>query len=60
LALPAYAATWRVLEALERDITTHGAPTREGVAATLADVGSSNVTLYWYRVGESGVPEYVP
>jgi ABC-type branched-subunit amino acid transport system substrate-binding protein len=60
LALPAYAATWRVMEALERDITTHGAPTREGMAAALADVGSSNVTLYWYRVGESGVPEYVP
>jgi branched-chain amino acid transport system substrate-binding protein len=60
LALPAYKATWQVLEALERDIAAHGAPTREGMAAVLAGSESGDATLYWYRIGEGGVPEYVP
>ena len=38
LALPAYEATWVVLEALQRDIAAHGAPSRAGVAAALATV----------------------
>jgi ABC-type branched-subunit amino acid transport system substrate-binding protein len=60
LALPAYEATWRVLEALERDIVAHGTPTREGMTATLAEVESSGTPLYWYYVGEDGVPSYMP
>ncbi|MBN1979526.1 MAG: ABC transporter substrate-binding protein [Anaerolineae bacterium] len=60
LALPAYAATWRVLEALERDIAAHGAPTREGMAAALAEMETGDAVLYWYRVGQSGVPERAP
>ena len=36
LALPAYEATWVLLEALERDIAAHGAPTWEGMAAVLS------------------------
>ncbi|HDQ71246.1 MAG TPA: hypothetical protein ENN19_04000, partial [Chloroflexi bacterium] len=35
LALPAYEATWILLEALARDIAAHGAPSRAGVAAAL-------------------------
>ncbi|MFN2270375.1 MAG: ABC transporter substrate-binding protein [Anaerolineae bacterium] len=60
LALPAYEATWQVLEALERDIAAHGAPTRAGVAAALAGSESGDAMLYWYRIGAEGVPEYVP
>lgn len=60
LALPAYEATRQVLEALERDIAAHGAPTREGMAAALANVESSDVMLYWYRIGEGRAPEYLP
>jgi ABC-type branched-subunit amino acid transport system substrate-binding protein len=60
LALPAYDATQRVLEALERDIAAHGTPTREGMAAALADVELGDVTLYWYRIGADGVPGYTP
>ena len=71
LALPAYEATWVLLEALERDITVHGAPTREGMAAALATVERSGLLgwitfdggrnwgdapLYWYRIGAGGVP----
>ncbi len=71
LALPAYEATWVLLEALERDITAHGVPTREGVAAALPatgrdgllghiafDAGHSwgDAPLHWYRVGAEGVP----
>jgi hypothetical protein len=60
LALPAYEATQQVLEALERDIAANGAPTREGMAAALAELGSGDEALYWYRVRADGVPEYVP
>jgi branched-chain amino acid transport system substrate-binding protein len=35
LALPAYEATWILLEALAQDIAAHGAPTRAGVSAAL-------------------------
>jgi ABC-type branched-subunit amino acid transport system substrate-binding protein len=64
LALPAYEATWVVLEALERDIAAHGAPSRAGVAAALATVERDGLLgriafdsqgdwddapLYWYR-----------
>jgi ABC-type branched-subunit amino acid transport system substrate-binding protein len=59
LALPTYDATWQVLEALERDIAANGRPTREGMAAALAGVQPSGVTLYWYRVGAEGIPEYM-
>jgi ABC-type branched-subunit amino acid transport system substrate-binding protein len=60
LALPAYDATRQVLEALESDIAAHGTPTREGMAAALADVELGDVTLYWYRIGADGVPGYTP
>jgi ABC-type branched-subunit amino acid transport system substrate-binding protein len=60
LAPPAYEATQQVLEALERDIADHGAPTRDGMAAALVEVESGDVMLYWYRVGDGGVPERVP
>jgi branched-chain amino acid transport system substrate-binding protein len=60
LALPAYDATQQVLEALERDIAANGAPTREGMAAALAEVESGGVLLYWYCIGEGGMPEYAP
>jgi len=71
LALPAYEATWVLLEALERDITSHGVPTREGMAAALATVERHGLLgritfdggrdwggapLHWYRVGAGGVP----
>ncbi len=74
LALSGYEATWVLLEALERDIATHGAPTREGVAAALSateregllghvtfDAGRNwgDGLLYWYRVGAGGVPQRV-
>ncbi|MFL7793700.1 MAG: branched-chain amino acid ABC transporter substrate-binding protein [Anaerolineae bacterium] len=59
LALPAYEATWRVLEALERDIVAHGAPTREGIVVTLAGSELDDATLYWYRIGAGGVPEQI-
>jgi len=70
LALPAYEATWILLEALERDIAMYGAPTRRGVAKALAETerdgllgeivfgpdGNWNTApLYWYRVGEEGL-----
>ncbi len=71
LALPAYEATWVVLEALERDIAAHGAPSRAGIAAALATVERDGLLghiafdrehnwetapLYWYRIGANGTP----
>lgn len=75
LAVPAYEATWMLLEALAWDIAAHGEPTREGMAAALPaveregllghiafDAGHdwSDAPLYWYRIGAGGVPERVP
>jgi branched-chain amino acid transport system substrate-binding protein len=72
LALPAYEATWVLLEALERDVTARGVPTREGVGASLPATGRDgllghitfdaghnwdNVSLYWYCIGVDGVPK---
>jgi branched-chain amino acid transport system substrate-binding protein len=74
LALPAYEATWVLLQALEQDIAAHGAPTRAGVTAALATVRRQGLLgwvefdsgrnwgaapLYWYRIGAGGVPERV-
>ena len=74
LALPAYEATWVLLEALERDVTAHGAPTREGVGASLPaterdgllghvafDAGHSwgAAPLYWYRIGAGGTAQRI-
>jgi branched-chain amino acid transport system substrate-binding protein len=71
LALPAYEATWVLLEALERDVAAHGRPTRTGVAAALPATdregalgliqfdGGHNwggAPLYWYRIGAQGLP----
>ncbi|MDY6877873.1 MAG: branched-chain amino acid ABC transporter substrate-binding protein [Chloroflexota bacterium] len=74
LALPAYEATWVLLEALERDIAAHGAPTREGVGAALSDTGRdgllghvtfdagrdwSAAPLYWYHIGAGGIAQRI-
>jgi len=72
LALPAYEATWLLLGAIERDITAHGDPTRDGVADTLLGASRTgplglitfdasrawgDAPLYWYRVGADGAVE---
>jgi ABC-type branched-subunit amino acid transport system substrate-binding protein len=74
LALPAYEATWILLEALERDIAARGEPTRAGMAAALAATERAgrlgritfdathawgDAPLYWYRVGTGGVPHLI-
>jgi ABC-type branched-subunit amino acid transport system substrate-binding protein len=71
LAAPAYEATWVLLEALQRDIAAHRAPTREGIVAALpstsregllgliafdADRSWSDAPLYSYRIGAAGLP----
>jgi branched-chain amino acid transport system substrate-binding protein len=75
LALPAYEATWVLLDALQRDIAAHRVPTRAGMAAALPateregvlgrirfDAGHSwgSASLYWYRIGRRGVLEPMP
>jgi ABC-type branched-subunit amino acid transport system substrate-binding protein len=60
LALPAYEATWVLLEALAQDIAAHDEPTREGVAAALAEMERGDVTLYWYRVDAQGARLLMP
>jgi ABC-type branched-subunit amino acid transport system substrate-binding protein len=72
LALPAYEATWVLLEALERDIAAHGEPTREGMTSALAptrregllgeitfdgDRNWSDAPLYWYQIGAEGTAQ---
>lgn len=74
LALPAYEATWVLLEALERDVTAHGAPTREGGSAALPATGRDGMLghiifdaghnwgaapLYWYRIGAGGTAQRI-
>jgi len=59
LALPAYQATWTLLESLERNIAAHGRPTREGIGALNAERDRSYTPLYWYRVGAGGMLEKV-
>jgi len=69
LALPAYEATWVLLESLERDIAAHGEPTRSGAAAALAttrregllgaitfdaECNWNDVPLYQYQIGAEG------
>ncbi len=71
LALPAYEATWVLLEALERSIAADGTPTREGMVTALAATDRegllgqitfdkshtwSAAPLYWYRFGRDGKP----
>jgi ABC-type branched-subunit amino acid transport system substrate-binding protein len=75
LAVPAYEATWILLEALERDIAAHREPTREGMAKVLLaaerdgllgpivlgpDREWGEAPLYWYRINSEGVPVRVP
>jgi branched-chain amino acid transport system substrate-binding protein len=70
LALPAYEATWMLLEALDR-ATAGGEPTRQAISAALSGVeregvlgrvtfdeahGWSGDSFYWYRIGPEGVP----
>ena len=54
LALPAYEATWALLESLERDIAAHGRPTRDGVGTFSADSNRNDTPLYWYQIGVGG------
>lgn len=73
LALPAYEATWVLLEALERDIAAHGEPTREGTGAALAatqregllgliafdaDRNWNGAVLYRYQIGRDGTARF--
>jgi ABC-type branched-subunit amino acid transport system substrate-binding protein len=75
LAVVAYEATWVLLEALERDIATHGMPTRDGMAAALqaterrGHLGRisfdgrcawEGVPIYLYQIGPEGTPEPLP
>jgi ABC-type branched-subunit amino acid transport system substrate-binding protein len=70
LALPAYEATWAVLDALDQDIRKAGSPSRAGVASALAGTRRSGqlglvvidgqrewggAPLYWYEIQE-GIP----
>ncbi len=57
LAIPAYQATWTLIESLEQDIAAHGEPTREGVSAALAALEHGAVTFYWYRIGADGIAQ---
>ncbi len=74
LALPAYEATWVLLEALERDIAARGEPTRDGMAAALsvtkregglgsitfdAARGWNDAPLYWYRIDTEGTARLI-
>ena len=58
LALPAYQATWALLEALERDIAAHGQPTREGVGVELTALERARSQCYWYRIGADGIASF--
>jgi ABC-type branched-subunit amino acid transport system substrate-binding protein len=75
LALPAYEATWLLLEALEQEIAAHREPTRTGIESALPaaerdgllghivfNAGQTwgDAPLYWYRIGMEGVPQHVP
>jgi len=59
LALPAYEATWTLLESLERDIAAHGKPTREGVGTFNAGGNWSDAPLYWYQIGADGIARLI-
>ena len=59
LALPAYEATWMLLESLERDIVAHGRPTREGIADLNAERNWSYTPLYWYQIGADGIARLI-
>ena len=59
LALPAYEATWMLLESLERDIAAHGRPTREGIADLNAERNWSYTPLYWYQIGADGIARLI-
>jgi len=66
LALPAYQAARRALEALAWDIATHNRPTRAGVTQALASGAAmplpggpscplpATPALHWYRLGANG------
>jgi ABC-type branched-subunit amino acid transport system substrate-binding protein len=74
LSLPAYEATWVLLEALGRDVAARGTPTRQGVGAALLATkrkgllgsiafdegrGWNAAPWYEYRIGAGGAPEFV-
>ena len=75
LAASAYEATWVLLEALRRNVTERGVPTRAGIAAALpgtaregmlglitfdAHRGWAAAPVYTYRINSQGQPERVP
>ncbi len=55
-ALPAYDATWVLLEALEQDIAVRREPTRNGTASVLftTEREGEGAALYWYRYDAEG------
>lgn len=70
MALPAYEGTWMLLQALDQ-AGRDGEPTRDRLAEALSRVerngflgrlsfderaSSSDPALFWYRIGEDGVP----
>lgn len=59
LAMPAYEGAYLLFEVIEETIAVCGQPTRERVAAVLAQREPSDEPVYWYRVGVTGVPERV-
>jgi branched-chain amino acid transport system substrate-binding protein len=74
LALPAYEATWMLIEALARAAAA-GSPTRQAVSMALPGVERhgllghltfdreqvwSTDSLYWYSIGPDGVPRLSP
>jgi len=71
LALPAYEATWLLLEALERDIEENGVPSRAGMASAIPSTSRTGLLgeivfdaagewagapLYWYEIQPDGLP----
>jgi branched-chain amino acid transport system substrate-binding protein len=72
-ALPAYEATWMLLQALERAAAS-GQPTRATVSGALPTVQRDGLlgplsfdprqeadwTLYWYRIGPDAIPHLTP
>jgi len=74
-ALPAYEATWLLLEALEQESAAREEPTREGIELVLStterdellghiafNAGQTwgDAPLYWYRMDAEGIPQLLP
>jgi ABC-type branched-subunit amino acid transport system substrate-binding protein len=67
LALPAYEATWRVLNALASDLEMERTPSRAAVAAALDALAQEGMlddrqasTLFIYGFADGGAPRLLP